>query len=91
VIALILEAVSTPETSVNFYQTTRRYNPEDSHLYTHRRENLKSRKTHEECEQACPGLLISGVSFQCFALHCHLTESVSIQAVSWNVRTTSWE
>jgi hypothetical protein len=27
---------------VNFYQTTRRYNPEDSHLHTHRRENLKS-------------------------------------------------
>jgi hypothetical protein len=26
----------------NFYQTTRRYNPEDSHLHTHRRENLKS-------------------------------------------------
>jgi hypothetical protein len=24
------------------YQTTRRYNPEDSHLRTHRRENLKS-------------------------------------------------
>jgi hypothetical protein len=30
------------ETMVNFYQTTRRYNPEDSHLRTHRRENLKS-------------------------------------------------
>jgi hypothetical protein len=29
-------------TSVNFYQTTRRYNPEDSHLRTHRRENIKS-------------------------------------------------
>jgi hypothetical protein len=29
-------------TLVNFYQTTRRYNPEDSHLHTHRRENLKS-------------------------------------------------
>jgi hypothetical protein len=29
------------ETLVN-YQTTRRYNPEDSHLRTHRRENLKS-------------------------------------------------
>jgi hypothetical protein len=40
--ALIMEAVRTSETSVNFYQTTRRYNPEDSHLRTHRRENLKS-------------------------------------------------
>jgi hypothetical protein len=30
------------ETLVNFYQTTRCYNPEDSNLHTHRRENLKS-------------------------------------------------
>jgi hypothetical protein len=29
-------------TLVNFYQTTRCYNPEDSNLHTHRRENLKS-------------------------------------------------
>jgi hypothetical protein len=28
----MMEAASTSETSVNFYQTTRRYNPEDSHL-----------------------------------------------------------
>jgi hypothetical protein len=41
-IALMMEAASTSETSVNFYQTTRRNNPEDSHLYTRRRENLKS-------------------------------------------------
>jgi hypothetical protein len=32
VIALMMEAASTSETSVNFYQTTRRNNPEDSHL-----------------------------------------------------------
>jgi hypothetical protein len=38
----MMEAASTSETSVNFYQTTRRYNPEDSHLRTYRRENLKS-------------------------------------------------
>jgi hypothetical protein len=31
-IALIMEAASTSEKSVNFYQTTRRNNPEDSHL-----------------------------------------------------------
>jgi hypothetical protein len=41
-IALMMEAVSISETSANFYQTTRRYNPEDSHLHTRRRENLKS-------------------------------------------------
>jgi hypothetical protein len=37
-----MEAISTSETSVNFYQTTRRNNPEDSHLHALRRKNLKS-------------------------------------------------
>jgi hypothetical protein len=41
-IALMMEAASTSETSLNFYQTTRRYNPEDGHLHTRIRENLKS-------------------------------------------------
>jgi hypothetical protein len=41
-IALTMEAASTSEASVNFYQTTRRNNPEDNHLHTRRRENLKS-------------------------------------------------
>jgi hypothetical protein len=41
-IALMMEAASTSETSVNFYQTARRNNPEDSHLHTRHRENLKS-------------------------------------------------
>jgi hypothetical protein len=41
-IALMMEAAIISETLVNFYQTTRRYNPEESHLRTHRRENLKS-------------------------------------------------
>jgi hypothetical protein len=40
--ALMMEAESTSETSANFFQTTRRYNPEDSHLHTRRGENLKS-------------------------------------------------
>jgi hypothetical protein len=35
-------AARTSETLVNVYQTTQRYKPEDSHLRTHRRENLKS-------------------------------------------------
>jgi hypothetical protein len=42
VIALMMEAVSTSETSVNFYQSTRRNNSEVSHLHTRCRENLKS-------------------------------------------------
>jgi hypothetical protein len=41
-IVLMMEAVNTSETSVNFYQTISRYNPEDSHLDTRHRENLKS-------------------------------------------------
>jgi hypothetical protein len=39
---LMMEAARTSETLVNFYQTTGRYNPEDSHLRSHRLENLKS-------------------------------------------------
>jgi hypothetical protein len=42
IIDLIIEATRSCETLVDFYQTTRRNNPEDSHLRTHRRENLKS-------------------------------------------------
>jgi hypothetical protein len=38
----MMVAASASETSVNFYQTTQRNIPEDSHLRTHRRENLKS-------------------------------------------------
>jgi hypothetical protein len=40
--ALMMEAANTSETSVNFYQTTQRNNPEDSHLHTFCYENLKS-------------------------------------------------
>jgi hypothetical protein len=38
----MMEAPSTSATLVNLHQCTRRYNPEDGHLRTHRRENLKS-------------------------------------------------
>jgi hypothetical protein len=40
----MMKAAGTSETLVNFYQTTRRNNPEDSHLHTRRRKNLKSHK-----------------------------------------------
>jgi hypothetical protein len=39
-----MEAVQTTVTSVNSYQSTRCYNPEDSHLHGHRSENLKSHR-----------------------------------------------
>jgi hypothetical protein len=38
----MMEAARSSETLVNFYQTTRRYNPEESNVRTNRRENLKS-------------------------------------------------
>jgi hypothetical protein len=37
-----METARTSDTLVNFYQTTRRYNPEDGHIRTHHRENVKS-------------------------------------------------
>jgi hypothetical protein len=40
----MMEAASISKTSVNFYLTTRRNNPDDSHLRTHRYEYLKSHK-----------------------------------------------
>jgi hypothetical protein len=42
VIALMMEAALTSETSVNIQLRTRQYIPEDSELHTRRRENLKS-------------------------------------------------
>jgi hypothetical protein len=41
---LIMEAESTSETSINFYETTRRKFQEDNHLHTRSRENLKSHR-----------------------------------------------
>jgi cell division protein FtsL len=43
-IALVVEAVNTSETSVNFYHTTRRTIPGNNHLHTRLRENLKSHR-----------------------------------------------
>jgi hypothetical protein len=40
--ALLMGVASTSETSVHIYQTTQHNNPEDSHLHTRRRDNLKS-------------------------------------------------
>jgi hypothetical protein len=42
IIVLIMEAVGTSETSVNFLHTTRCNVPEDSRLHIRRSENLKS-------------------------------------------------
>jgi hypothetical protein len=41
----MIAAASISETSVNFYQTAGRNNPEESHSHTRRLENLKSHST----------------------------------------------
>jgi hypothetical protein len=46
IIALMMEAASTSETLVNFYQTTRHNNPEDSHIYTRRHDKIKTQQCH---------------------------------------------
>jgi hypothetical protein len=46
-IVLMMEAASTSETSVKFYQPTRRNNQEDGHLRTRRRENPKSHEMNK--------------------------------------------
>jgi hypothetical protein len=43
-IALMMEAARTSETSVDIQLRTQQYIPEDSELHTRRRENLKSHK-----------------------------------------------
>jgi hypothetical protein len=40
-IALMMEAVQTSETSVNSYQSTRRYNQKDGYFHTHRCEDFE--------------------------------------------------
>jgi hypothetical protein len=42
IIRAMMKAASTSETSVKFYRTTWRNIPEDSHLHTRHRDNLKS-------------------------------------------------
>jgi hypothetical protein len=45
-----MEAGSTSETSVNFYHTTQRNNPEDSHL--------QGDKTLQKCKQAAQSISV---------------------------------
>jgi hypothetical protein len=40
-----MDVICSSETSVDFEQTTRRYNPEDSILHNHSCENLRSNMT----------------------------------------------
>jgi hypothetical protein len=44
---MMMEVVSTSETSVNFYQTKWRYNPEDSHLHPHKKSSVLQKNFKE--------------------------------------------
>jgi hypothetical protein len=81
-----MEAARTSETLVNFYQTTRRYNPEDSHLRSHRRENLKSyilaldwRQLTEWCEKVTTWRDLSGLLYKHSDVVCLLIQSSCIE------------
>jgi hypothetical protein len=76
------------ETSVNSYQSTRHNNPENSHLHTYRRENLKS---NMNCIwSALPSSFIKGIifydkrwGFYLYAdVHIHWATCLSANAVS---------
>jgi hypothetical protein len=41
-VIVMMEAASTSDKLIDFYQTSRRYNPEDSHLHTRHHGDLKS-------------------------------------------------
>jgi hypothetical protein len=70
IIALMMEAGSTSETSVIFYETARRDIPQDSHLHTRCRENMKS-PTH--------------VSFVTQLMFCHLSVCIGNYQETVNV------
>jgi pullulanase/glycogen debranching enzyme len=80
-----MEAARTSETLVNFDQTTRSYNPEDSHLRTHRCENLKSnlRLAHSVVALPHPDQEPTSQGFNCVALCC----SATIETLQWSDRS----
>jgi hypothetical protein len=66
----MMEAAGTSETLVNFYQTTRLYNPEDSHLLP-KKTLFAPLKTHRiRCSLFNPGVSVcDGVSSHILAEH----------------------
>jgi hypothetical protein len=76
--AMTMEAASTSETPVNFYQTTWRNIPGDNHLYTRRRENLKS---YVLSKFFCVTNLLENVCpINTFRRHCYLKQAFKIVA-----------
>jgi hypothetical protein len=73
---LKMEAICSPETLVDFYQTTRCNITEDSTLHSHFRENLRSNV----------GRVIW--PFQCFIIHRRFAAGTSGNAFTFGVLTT---
>jgi hypothetical protein len=64
------------ESSLNFYWTARRNNPEDSHLHTRRHENLTSHDIMDDCTLDCTKQETSErgrLSFPHLFMHCKTT------------------
>jgi hypothetical protein len=77
----MMEAVSTSETHVNFYQTTWRNIPEVSHRHTRRRENLKSSSSLHglgESPVSVSSIVVS-VSIVFLVYLCHVFQMVDIR------------
>jgi hypothetical protein len=71
-VSFLTEAVNISETSTDFYQTTRRNMPEDSHLHTRRRKDVKyhvhsrlkftTRHLHQPAPEGCTSFKMTGGS-----------------------------
>jgi hypothetical protein len=57
-LALLMEAVNTSETSVDFYHTTWRSNPEDSHLQV---KYIRNKRTQAESCSTIPPIQVCGM------------------------------
>jgi hypothetical protein len=65
----LMEAVSITETSASFYESTRRNIPEDSHLHTRSRKNLKSH-IHAACHRGLLSKLQGRMAVQATCSYC---------------------
>jgi hypothetical protein len=94
---LMMEAASTSETSVNFYQTTRRNNPEDSHLYTRRRQISQmciNPKFDNYFTSNCVSMFLRFVLRLLYLLECRacqLYESMFGNCSVWNPAIFNWK
>jgi hypothetical protein len=88
IIALMMEAARTSETTVDVQLRTRQYIPEDSELHTRRRENFKSHKSLIICSTADlmiisimgmnEGIISVSVHFRLLMKSCLCEEAASI-------------